>query len=57
MDGAVPEQIVALAGVAVTVGFGLTVTVAVIGVPGHPLSVGVMVYVAVPEVVPVVFNT
>lgn len=40
---ALPEQIACAAGVAVTVGLGLTVTVTVIGVPGHPLSVGVTV--------------
>ena len=31
------------AGLKLTAGDGLTVTVAVIGVPGHPLAVGVIV--------------
>jgi hypothetical protein len=38
-----PEQICCEEGVAVTVGAGLTVTVAVIGVPVHPPAVGVIV--------------
>jgi hypothetical protein len=42
----VPELVIA--------GFGLTVTTAVVGVPTHPLAVGVMVYVAVPAEIPVV---
>ena len=40
---AVAEHIVWLEGVAVTTGLGLTVMVTVIGVPAHPLAVGVMV--------------
>jgi hypothetical protein len=40
---AVPEHIVCVDGVAVAVGFGLTVIVTVIGVPGQPLAVGVTV--------------
>lgn len=40
---ALPEQIVCVVGVAVTVGIGFTVTVTVIGVPGQPPAVGVMV--------------
>ena len=43
MEEAVPEQIVSEDGVAVAAGAGLTVTVTVIGVPGHPLKSGVMV--------------
>ena len=49
----VPEQIVCEAGVAVATGIGFTVTVTVIAVPVHPFAVGVIVYVAVPGVVPV----
>lgn len=43
MDGELPEQIVCDVGVAVTVGVGLTVTVTVMGVPGQPPAVGVIV--------------
>ena len=43
IDDAVPEQIVCDEGVATTLGVGLTVTTTVIGVPLHPLAVGVMV--------------
>ena len=42
-----PEHIVWVVGVAVASGVGLTVTVAVIGVPEHPFAVGVMVKVTV----------
>ena len=42
-----PEQVVCAAGVATAFGVGLTNTVAVIGVPGQPLAVGVMVKVTV----------
>ena len=42
-DDAVPEQIVSDAGVVVTTGVGFTVTTTVIGVPEHPLAVGVIV--------------
>jgi hypothetical protein len=42
-----PEQIVCDAGVATASGVGFTNTVAVIGVPGHPLAVGVIVKVTV----------
>ena len=38
-----PEQIAWEAGVAETVGMGLTVTTTDIGVPVHPFAVGVMV--------------
>lgn len=41
------EQIVWLEGVATAFGIGFTTTVAVIGVPAHPLAVGVMVKVTV----------
>jgi hypothetical protein len=44
---AVPEQMVCDAGVATALGVGFTNTVAVIGVPGQPLAVGVMVNVTV----------
>ena len=37
------EQIVCEDGVAVTFGVGLTVTTTSIGIPGHPLAVGVTV--------------
>ena len=43
MDGAAPEQTVCDAGVATTFGVGFTVMVTVIGVPGQPLAVGVIV--------------
>jgi hypothetical protein len=43
MEGAVPEQIVCDAGVAVTTGVGLTVITTVLVAPEHPLAVGVMV--------------
>jgi hypothetical protein len=52
-EEALPEQIVEAAGVAVADGIGLTVTVAVIAVPAQPPAEGVMVYTAVPAVVPV----
>ena len=48
-----PEQSDCEVGVAVTVGIGLTVTVATIGVPGQVPTAGVMVYVTVPGVLPV----
>ena len=38
---AVPEHIVGDDGVAVATGVGLTVTVTLIGVPGHEFAVGV----------------
>ena len=41
------EQMVCEAGVATALGVGFTNTVAVIGVPGQPLAVGVMVKVTV----------
>jgi hypothetical protein len=50
------EQILCDAGDAVTVGIGLTVTVAVTGMPGQVPAVGVMVYTAVPALVPVAVN-
>jgi len=43
-------------GVAVADGVGLTVTVAVTGVPAHPPAVGVIVYTAVPALVVVAIN-
>ena len=43
MDVVAPLQIVADAGVAVAIGNGFTVTTTVIGVPAHPLAVGVTV--------------
>ena len=42
-----PEHIVCAAGVATALGIGLTTTVAIIGVPGQPLAVGVIVNVTV----------
>jgi len=47
-----PEQIDCPEGVAVTLGTGFTVMVTVIGAPGQPDAEGVIVYVAVPVVVP-----
>ena len=47
-----PEQNVSEAGLAVTTGIGFTVTVTSIGIPVHPLAVGVIVYTAVPGTVP-----
>jgi hypothetical protein len=47
-----PLQITCVAGVATAVGVGLTVIVAVIGVPGQLLAVGVIVIVAVTGVLP-----
>ena len=44
---ATPEQTVWESGVGVTVGLGLTRTVAVTGVPGQSLAVGVIVKVTV----------
>jgi len=40
---AVPEHIVCVPGVAVATGMGFTVITTVIGVPAHPLAVGVTV--------------
>ena len=40
---ATPEHLICVGFVALTIGVGLTVTVEVIGVPSHPLAVGVMV--------------
>lgn len=56
MEVTPPEQSVWDVGVAVTVGTGFTVIVTVIGVPGQPPDVGVIVYTAVPGTVPVVDN-
>ena len=43
IEVAVPEQIVCDAGVGVTTGTGLTVTVTMMGTPGHPFDEGVIV--------------
>lgn len=51
-----PEQSACELGVAVIVGAGLTVTVTTIGFPEQPASVGVMVYITVPELSPVVVS-
>lgn len=48
-----PEQSDCALGVAVTVGMGLTVTVATIGAPAQVPTEGVIVYVTVPGVLPV----
>ena len=48
-----PEQIVCDDGVATAFGLGFTSTVAVMGVPAHPLIVGVMVKATVKGAVPV----
>ena len=47
VDIAPPEQMVCETGVATILPDGLTSTVAVMGVPAHPLAVGVMVKVTV----------
>jgi hypothetical protein len=49
-----PLQIVLISWVAVFVitGTGLTVTTTTIGAPGQPLALGVIVYVAVPVLMP-----
>ena len=44
---ATPEQTVCDDGIATAFGIGFTITVAVIGVPGQPLAVGVIVNVTV----------
>ena len=48
-----PEQRLCDAGVAVAEGIGLTTTVAVMADPVQPPTLGVMVYTAVPVVLPV----
>ncbi len=53
---AVPLQIVCGEGLAVAAGKGVTVTVSVIAAPTQLLAVGVMVYIAVPGLVPVAVN-
>jgi hypothetical protein len=53
IDVAPPEQNVCVVGTAVITGLGFTVTIAVIEAPEQPLAVGVIVYVTVPEVVPI----
>lgn len=53
---ATPEQTVWLLLVAFTVGVGLTATVAVMGDPGQPLTVGVMVNVTVIKALLVLVN-
>jgi hypothetical protein len=52
----VPEQIACAGGVAETFGTGLTFTVTLIGVPGHPPAEGVITYVTDPGVVPELDN-
>jgi hypothetical protein len=49
-DITIPEQIVCEGGVAIAIGLGFTVTVSFIGAPAQPFAVGVIVYIAVPEV-------
>lgn len=49
-----PEQSACEPGVTVIVGAGFTVTVTTIGFPEQPASVGVIVYITVPELSPVV---
>ena len=51
-----PEQMVCDAGVATAFGVGFTSTVAVIGAPGQPLAVGVMVKVTVTGALVVLVN-
>ena len=50
------EQIVCDDGVATALGVGLTITVAVIGAPGQPLAVGVIVKVTVTGALVVLVN-
>lgn len=54
MAVAPPEQNACDEGVAVTDGTGFTVIVTTTGVPEQPLAVGIILYVAVPELVPTV---
>ena len=54
MEELIPEHIVCAEGAAITVGEGLTVITTVIEIPAQPFAVGVMVYVAVPGLAPVV---
>jgi hypothetical protein len=51
-----PEHKLCAVGVAVIVGIGLTVTVAVTGVPAQPPALGVIVYTAVPLLAVVAFK-
>ena len=51
-----PEQIVCDNGVDIAKGIGLTVMITITGRPIHPFASGVIVYVVVPVVVPVVDN-
>src|SRR5690242_14422841 len=51
-----PEQMVCDAGVATALGVGFTSTVAVIGAPGQPLAVGVIVNVTVTGALVVLVN-
>ena len=51
-----PEQMVCDTGVATAFGIGFTNTVAVIGAPGQPLAVGVMVKVTVTGALVVLVN-
>jgi len=51
-----PAQIVWFIGLAVSTGIGFTVMVTVIGLPVQPFAVGVIVYTAVPGVLPVAVN-
>jgi hypothetical protein len=56
IEVALLEQNVCELGVAVADGIGFTVTVTTIGVPEQLAAVGVIVYVAVPALVPVAVN-
>jgi hypothetical protein len=56
IDVALPEQTVCTDGVAITEGIGLTVIVAVAELPVQLPTDGVMVYIAVPALEPVVVN-
>jgi hypothetical protein len=53
-DVAAPEQIVAVVGVAVANGIGLTVTITGTDEPVHEFALGTILYVTVPEDAPVV---
>ena len=56
IDVAIPEHLVCDAGMATATGIGLTVITTVLSAPSQPLAEGVIVYVAVPEIIPLVVS-
>ena len=56
IDVELPEHTLCAEGVAEATGIGLTRIEAVNGIPAQPLAAGVIVYVAVPELLPVADN-